>query len=196
MTARSQTTHFLSFKKQQTQRPERAIFNAYIYSEHNHTFVFWQGNFDTKAAEKKREIRRIVCMRNILLAKSIIWGGDLLTGAWYHDRKRGSWGYKSIILSTEEWKQISLEVHLIKKKYHFKANGNMKSSNNEKQWQLSPTNMCSKRRGGKCVQRGSTVALGNEIFEKCIFIFIATYQRFESLADFQIHTYHLSKYCE
>ena len=44
-----------------------------------------------------------------------------------HDRKRGSWGYKSIILSTEEWKQISLKVHLIKKKYHFEANGNMKS---------------------------------------------------------------------
>ena len=54
----------------------------FIFSEHNHRFVFWQGNFDTKAAEKKREIRRIVCMRNILLAKSIIWGGDLLTGAW------------------------------------------------------------------------------------------------------------------
>ena len=47
--------------------------------------------------------------------------------------------------------------------------------------------MYSKRRGGKCVQRGSTVALGNEIFEKCIFIFIATYQRVESVAELQIH---------
>ena len=76
MTARSQTTHFLSFKKQQTQRPERTVFNAYIfiylYIYRTQSFVFLQGNFDPKTAEKKREIRRIVCMRNILLAKSII----------------------------------------------------------------------------------------------------------------------------
>ena len=44
-----------------------------------------------------------------------------------HDRKRGSWGYKSIILSTEEWKQISLKVDLIKNIYHLQWNGNMKS---------------------------------------------------------------------
>ena len=49
--------------------------------------------------------------------------------------------------------------------------------------------MRSKSRGGKCFQKGSTVALGNEIFEKCIFIFIATYKRVESVAEFQIHTY-------
>ena len=48
--------------------------------------------------------------------------------------------------------------------------------------------MRSKSRGGKCVQKGSTVALGNEILEKCIFIFISTYPRVESVAEFQIRT--------
>ena len=49
--------------------------------------------------------------------------------------------------------------------------------------------MRSKSRGGKCFQKGSTVALGNEILEKCIFIFISTYTRVESVAEFQVHTY-------
>ena len=48
--------------------------------------------------------------------------------------------------------------------------------------------MRSKSRGGKCFQKGSTVALGNEILEKCIFIFISTYTRVESVAEFQILT--------
>ena len=124
---RDHRRHIFSLSRSSKRRDLKEQFSMHIYSEHNHRFVFWHGNFDTKAAEKKREIRRIVCMRNILLAKSIIWGRDLLTGAWYHDRKRGSWGYKSIILSTEEWKQISLKVHLMKKNYHLQWNGNMKS---------------------------------------------------------------------